>query len=123
MLNVGRVLDNPRFRQAFKVFRTQGQWVSGEFSKLPEKEISMAGVIVSMTTRETEMLPEQDRIKGGINIYTHQALYTTRLSVTDIEGYFSDEVFYKGERWKVISASNRSEHGFFKAKAVRKKGA
>lgn len=121
---MARNIRNPRFNQQFKITRVKGESVTGRFQETKRETRTITGVICPMKTKELELLPEGDRNKGGITIYTLEPLYGTRLNQkTGKDGYFADEVTYHGEQWKVVDDSNRSESGFYKANAVRKLGA
>ena len=116
VVNLSRVINDPRISQEFKVFRKTGEWIKGRFEE-KETQIDMNGVIVPATNKEVEMIPEGDRVKGAISIHSTKRLYTTHLE-EDGEGT-SDEIEWENERYKVYSLGSYSKYGFYSAIGTR----
>ena len=113
MINVSRVIKDPRFRQTFKLFRKEGKFVGGRLQQI-EVEQSLSGVIKPASAKEVEMIPEGDRILGGeMVIHT-----TSELKVTSDEGT-SDEIEWNNERYKLYAVSPYKDYGFYRAIAIR----
>lgn len=118
MINVSRVINDPRFSESFKVYRKSGEWIRGRFNQ-EEKEITMNGVITPAKPKEIEMIPEGDRVGGEISIHTTSKLYTTHaLDKEDTEGT-SDEIEWHGERYKLYSLNDFSQFGYYSAIGIR----
>ncbi|NFH34450.1 hypothetical protein FC976_18470 [Clostridium sporogenes] len=119
MINVSRVINDPRISKTFVVFRKSGKWEKGRFIQ-EEVQTNMDGVIVPATPEEIEQIPEADRKGGEISIHTTSKLYTTHLE-KDFKGT-SDEVLWHGERYKLTSLGDLSDYGYYKAIGARKAG-
>lgn len=122
MINVSRIVNNPNFSQSFNVTRSTGAWVSGRFQSVSE-ELEFYGSIQPLTTRDIQMLPFGDTITGGIKVYSQEPLHVTRLNDAETAGAVSDEITWNNENYKVVQISQYSDYGFYKAIAVRKRGA
>lgn len=118
-VNVGRIVLDPRFSQAFTVTRMgSGTWTNGRFSG-STSTLNVTGTIQPATSDDIAQMPEGDFIKGGIIIYTTVPLYTTQLGASNT-GSISDEVTWKGEQWRIIQVKDYSDHGYYKALATKK---
>lgn len=122
MIDVSELIEDPDFAQSFTVTRRTGHWVDGNFVTTP-KTIKMTGVIQPMNTRDVQMLPQGDTVKGAVNIWTTQPLHVTRLDKNEESGAVSDEVTWQGEAYKILEIQNFSDGGYYQAAAVRKLGA
>lgn len=123
-IQISELISDPDFAQAFTVTRTAGQWVSGVFTNDQPVYIPFIGVIEPMKTQDMLMFPEGDNIRGLVNVYTIEPIYTTRLDEsTGTSGAFSDEITWQGEQYKIIQVQNYSDFGYYKAIAARKLGA
>ncbi|MFV3013563.1 hypothetical protein ACLD43_17580 [Clostridium botulinum] len=121
MIDVSRVLNDPRVSQSFIIFRKSGKWDKGRFVQ-EEVEINMSGVISIAKSKDIEMIPEGDRVGGELAIYSTQKIFTTRkgdMSQQKDSGT-SDELLWNEERYKIYSASPYSDYGYYKAIAMRK---
>lgn len=116
MINISRIVNDPRFSQSFKVLRKSGEWLKGRFIQ-NETEINISGVITPAKPKEIEMIPEGDRVGGEISIHTTSKLYVTR-SLEDSEGT-SDELEWQGERYKLYQVNDYSQYGYYAAIAMR----
>jgi hypothetical protein len=127
MLNVSRIINSPRIAQpsAFTVTRSTGTWVNGRFT-LTTSTLNYSGTILPASSKDVIQTPEGDRIKGEIAIYTDSncPLYETFLNQkTGNSGNVSDEVTWQGENYKIIQVKPYVDYGYYKAIAVRKRGA
>ncbi|ENK0558917.1 hypothetical protein AB2T19_003769 [Clostridium botulinum] len=119
MINVSRVINDPRVSQTFIIFRKPGKWERGRF--IPEKdeiEINMRGVISVAKPKDIEIIPEGDRVGGELVIYSTQEIFTTRKVEKD--SGTSDELLWHGERYKIYSVSPYIDYGYYKVIAMRK---
>lgn len=121
MIDVSRVLNDPRVSQSFIIFRKSGKWDKGRFVQ-EEDEINMSGVISVAKPKDIEMIPEGDRVGGELSVYSTQKIFTTRkgdISKQKDSGT-SDELLWNEERYKIYSVSPYSDYGYYKAIAMRK---
>lgn len=119
MINVSRVINDPRVSQSFTTFRKSGKWIKGRFEQ-GESEIIMNGVVLPATPEEIQQIPEGDRKGGEISVHTLEKLYTTHED-QNFKGT-SDEILWHGERYKLTSVGDRSDYGYYKALGTRKAG-
>ena len=89
-----------------------GDYVDGEYLEAPEEELFIrANIQPAMSSFRTQLLPEGDRNKEAITIYSNDWLYTAR-SATEIT-LPCDLIVYRGARWEVVVArpyGNFGEH-------------
>lgn len=121
MINVSRVINDPRVSQSFSIFRKKGYWDKGRFAQ-EEAKINMSGVISVAKPKDIEMIPEGDRVGGELSIYSTQEIFTTRKGDISKEkdSGTSDELLWHGERYKIYSVSPYRDYGYYKAIAMRK---
>lgn len=119
MIDVSRVLNSPQLQQNYKVFRQSGKWIAGYFVE-GEDELNFSGVVTVAKTKDLEQLPEGDRVKGVMCFYSTQKLNATRNDEND-KGT-SDQIEWRGERYRVIQISPHIDYGYYKAFAVRMAG-
>lgn len=113
MINVSRVINDPRFSRSLTIYRKKGAWGRGRFEGV-ESELNIQGVISVAKAKDVEMIPECDRIGGEMVIHTTQKIFTTNENGT------SDELLWEDERYKIYSVSSYKSYGFYKAIAMRK---
>ncbi|QGH73840.1 tail tube completion protein [Vibrio phage vB_VhaM_VH-8] len=95
-----------------------GEYVDGEYVEAQEELIKIrANIQPSMASYRTQLLPQGDRNKEAISIYSNDWLYTSRSGTTGIDGTSSslnsDLVIYRGAKWEVVVArpyGNFGEH-------------
>ena len=120
MINVGELITDPDFSQKFTVYRSNGSFVDGVWTEGIPTQIEMLGVVTVMSSRELHQLPEGDRVSGGMNFHTNQALYVSREGT--YEG-ISDKIFWRNNYYKLASVLPYADYGYYKASGVRTKGA
>lgn len=113
MMNVGRVLNNPRFSQQFTVYRKSGSWDTGGNWDPSETALTLNGVISVADSEDIEQLPEGDMETGAITLYTSSPLQETTGQGT------SDEIEWRGDRWRVMKVFPYADYGYYKAIAVK----
>jgi len=119
MIAVSRVISNPSFRQPFTVYRRSGNFVAGGYQET-EVTVSMSGIASPTKSKDIDQLPEGDRITESMTFYTIDPLYVTHSDGT--QGT-SDQVLYRGERYKLVQVKNYLDYGYNKAIGVRLSGA
>lgn len=101
-------------KRDYRVIRVNGtgQYIDGEYvNALPEEVTIRANIQPAMSSFRTQLLPEGDRNKEAITIYSNDWLYTAR-SGTDI-ALQCDLVIYRGAKWEVVVSrpyGNFGEH-------------
>lgn len=121
MIDVSELMSDPDFAQSYLVHRMSGSWVEGEFIQ-NESVINFYGPITVANTKDVNMLPEGDRIVGLMTFYTtsDNPIFVTRNLDTD-QGT-SDEIEWRGERYKVMQIFPYHDYGYIKAIGTRKLG-
>ena len=115
MINVGRVLYNPKFAQLFTVHRKPGSWVAGRWVPGTEQTLTFYGVVVPVSPKELMQLPEGDRVTGMMAFYSTSEIFSTH---TDGTPGTSDEIEWKGKRYRVVNVNLYVDYGFYCAYAV-----
>ena len=98
-------------KKDYSVIRVNGtgEYIDGEYVKAQEELIKIrANIQPSMASYRTQLLPQGDRNKEAISIYSNDWLYTSRSGTTGIDGTSSslnsDLVIYRGAKWEVVVA-------------------
>lgn len=112
MINVGSTVTNPRFAQSFTVYRKSGNFVAGRWVG-SETPIQMTGTITVPTSTDLQQIPEGDRQQGAICVYTRSQLVLTNQSGT------SDEIVWRGNRYRVSQLFPYADYGYYKCYAVK----
>lgn len=101
-------------KRQHRVIRSNGsgEYIDGEYVKTPDEEILiLANIQPAMASYRTQLLPEGDRNKEAINIFSNDWLYTARSGVeTPLN---PDIVVYRDASWEVVVArpyGNFGEH-------------
>lgn len=88
-----------------------GKWVDGEWVAATKNIITIyANIQPSLLSYQSKMLPESEREKEAIAIFSNHHLYTARTGNVPLE---ADLVFYRGAYWKVVVSKpygNFGEH-------------
>ena len=97
-----------------------GSRVKGVYVSPPPKRISISANIQPMIkSTDTMMLPEGDRSKEAIKIYTTTALFSVREGTNSV---VADVIEWQGSEWEIVKVVHYQmgvlDH--FKALAVRK---
>lgn len=95
----------------------EGDYIDGEYVNTPDVELTIrANIQPAMSSFRTQLLPEGDRNKEAITLYSNDWLYTTR-SGTALGGVSNsaqnDVVIYRGAKWEVVVSrpyGNFGEH-------------
>lgn len=115
MIDVSEVITDPDFAQTFVVHRKANKWIAGR-TESTEKDITMTGVIMVADAKTLEQLPEGDRVTGLMCFYSTQELFTTREQGT------SDQIEWRGERYRVKQVFPYGDYGYYKAVGQRMAG-
>ncbi|MGD8188568.1 hypothetical protein ACQCN2_01075 [Brevibacillus ginsengisoli] len=115
MLDVSEVITDPDFAQTFIVHRKSDTWSSGR-TVSSEVSLSMIGIVTVADADTLEQLPEGDRVTGMMCFYSTQELFRTREQGT------SDEIEWRGERYRVKKVFPYGDYGYYKAVGDRMAG-
>jgi hypothetical protein len=120
MINVGRIVNSRNFAQqgGFTVFRKNGSWMGGRWVE-SESEIQMQGTVTAMNPKDLVQVPEGDRVNGMMCFYSQQPIYTTHAEGNEINAGTSDEIVWKGDRYRISSVVPWVDFGYYKAFGVR----
>ena len=97
MLNVTDVLDDPDFLAPFTVIRAVERVTEKGRAERTEETFTAAGCVQPATAREREVLPEGERDRETLVIYTRTALRTG----DEAEGTAADAIDVNGVRYTV----------------------
>jgi hypothetical protein len=123
LIDVSEVITDPDFCQDFTVYRRSGgRFQSGGFVPGDEAEVPMSGVVIPLSSKELELIPEAERVKGTMGFWTtsENPIYVTRNLTSDKD--ISDVALWNGERYKILSVDPYSDYGFYHAIGVREVG-
>ena len=91
---------------------SEGDYIDGEYIESPSEIIIIkANIQPSMASYRTQLLPEGDRNKEAITIFSNDWLYTARSGVA--MPLDADVVIYRGGLWEVVVSrpyGNFGEH-------------
>ena len=100
-----------RLHQVTRQVDDSGKWVDGEWVIADREIINIyANIQPSLLSYQSKMLPESEREKEAIAIFSNHHLYTARTGEVPLE---ADLIFYRGAYWKVVVSkpySNFGEH-------------
>jgi hypothetical protein len=119
MIDVSRVLYNPRFCQDYTVYRQSGYWLAGNW-KETETALDFSGPVIPAGPKDLEQVSEGDRVKGIVCFYSAQEIFTTRNE--DGNKGTSDQIEWHGKRYRVFQVKPMDDYGYFKAYASRMAG-
>ncbi len=106
-IRVGRVI-NRMFTVSADVLRSaQGGFIDGIWQRGEDTTISIRASLQPLSDRAYAALPQGVKDRENLAIFTRTALVG---SATEKE---ADIVLYRGDRWRVISAREWREHGYF----------
>ncbi|GLG01829.1 hypothetical protein Alches_18700 [Alicyclobacillus hesperidum subsp. aegles] len=111
-MNLAGVVSNSHMSQTVTIFRKGGSWVGGRWQPT-EVSITARGVVDVPDPTELEQVPEGDRQKGAIRLYTATPVMLTNTSGT------SDEILWRGNRYRVMQVIPYADYGYYKAIAVK----
>lgn len=114
MLDVSRILHSRSLAQpgGFTVYRKSGAWVAGRFVP-QETQMTIQGVVTACKPKDLVQVPEGDRATAVMCFHSPEQIYTTRNEGT------SDEIVWRGERYRILSVIPWGDFGYWKALGVR----
>lgn len=123
MLNLSKVVNNPKFAQSFNITRSQGGVFddTGVWQDVTV-DVPMFGVIQPATPKELEQVPEADRVKEVKSFHSQQEMFLTETTaIDDANARISDIVTWTttGEQYRLVKLYPWEDFGYFKALGVR----
>lgn len=117
--DVSVLMHDPDFAFPYTVIRTTGEWDKGRFEPSEPKRLKFYGPVQPATVEEIDQLPEGDILKGVVKFFCRnpRQLHLTR----DLEsegadmGGISDEVEWRGYRYKIIQVMPWGHYGWMRA--------
>jgi hypothetical protein len=121
MIDISEIILDPDFAQSYIGYRKSGIWVEGDIEQT-ESVVNFYGPIIAANIKDVNMLPEGDRIEGLMVFYTtaDNPIFTTR-NLANSKGT-SDELEWRGERYRVMQTYPYNDYGYMKAIGTRKVG-
>lgn len=120
MINISELIGDPDFCQPNGVTVTRRPVeIVNHKPKYTEQIIKLTGIITISDEQEDEMLPEADRNKETINIFTYNRLLCTGYDRATNKDYMADIVTFENVNYKVAYCLNDAQYGFCKSKAVK----
>jgi hypothetical protein len=111
------------FSTAYTVIRRYGKWVNGRFELDEPLTLNYIGPVQPATNKELDQLPEGDRYAGTMKFFCKPpaTLYVTAESSSfeSGEAYVSDEIIYRGARYKIFAVKDWTPNGYIRAFAYR----
>jgi hypothetical protein len=120
LISVSELISDTDFAQCFFVARTTGAFSSAGVFTTNTVNLKTSGIIQPEQTREMDMTPQGDEIRGNIHIWTTCELFTTFLAQNQWQqNYISDQITWRGTQWKILSVQNFLDFGMYKSQATR----
>jgi hypothetical protein len=117
--SIAEIVNDPAFAQNFTITRRSGgAWQLGKWTT-SETALTVWGAIQPPTATDLKQVAEADRVTGLIAIWTTQPIYITNV---DLTADISDVVTWHGQKYRVLSAKEWQDYGYWKALAVRTSG-
>lgn len=111
------ILD-PDLAQPYTVYRKSGQWVAGRFEQI-ESTLAFYGPVVVNNVKDLMQVPEGDRSRGVMAFYSANPIYITQ---NNPEKGTSDEIVWRGERYRIFQVAPYNDYGYAKALGQRMAG-
>lgn len=108
------LMADPDLAASFDIVRRTETLLKGR-AVITATEETAVGVVQPATPRELERLPEADRVKSTIVVFTDCPL----LVGDDTSDRVADGIRWRGELYTVTAVENWQDYGFFKALAQK----
>lgn len=115
MVNVQDLIQDPDFAQPFTIYRKTGAWQDGAYTQ-SEQQLTAYGIIIAANAKDLLQVPEGDRVKGIMVFYSTEPLLVTNSAGT------SDQVVWRGERYRLFPTWPYVDYGYYKALGERMAG-
>ena len=115
MIEISELLADPDFTAPVTLYRSEGEWKNGKFIS-GETPVVVMGSVQPADDEDVVMTPQGDQIQCDMLLYTASPVYVTR------EKGVSDEMEWRGERYRIMGVEEWTNYGYNKAKCTRKAG-
>ena len=119
MVNVGKVIRSRRLGcQTITVKRYAASRTDGAYSRDEDNPIilKIAAIVTVAKPKDLELLPEGDRVTGAMKFLTNVELHATNGEA------ISDELEWRGARFKILTVTPNVDYGFYRSIGVRLDG-
>ena len=118
-IDLSHLMVDPMFATSYTVLRRYGKWVNGRFTLDEPITLKFFGPVQPATNQELDQLPEGDRQRGTMKFFckppNNLYLTTENSQVEDGTAYVSDEIIYKGQRYKIFAVKDWTPNGYVRA--------
>lgn len=124
MLNLSRVVNNPKFAQSFTITRSQGgAWNDDGVWIDATTEVDMYGIIQPATAKELNQVAEGDRVKEVKSFHSSQEMFITHTDgQNDSTTGISDIALHHNQQYRFVKLYPWNDFGYYKALGVRISG-
>lgn len=106
------------------VLRSHGFFGAGGWRETEPTTLGISGIVTPSSPMELQQVPEGDRVIGAITVTTATQLYQTHSAgVADPGQALSDRIVWHGDTHRIAGVWPWGDQGFWKAIAVRERGA
>lgn len=118
MIDLSRVMYNPKISQDFVVNRKVGDWQNGRFVETGNYNLTLTGIITPASGEEIMQQPEGDRATGMMKFKSDQQMYVTHNKDNKGDSGTSDEITWNGTPYRVLSVDPWGDYGIWVAFGV-----
>jgi len=118
VFSLAAAVTNPDMCEYYDVIRNKGSWKAGGWSQDTSKTMTFYGVVSVADDRALAMVPEGDRVTGGMNFWSTAEMFVTNEAAMGT----SDVLVWRGEQYRIMAVRQYPNHGYFRATAVRMRG-
>lgn len=114
-------MNDKDFCDSYTIIRTAAGWKNGRWEIGEEQFITRFRPVQPATTVDLEQVPEGDRHKGVMKFFAlpEEIFYLTQQTKNETdEGYISDEILYRGLRYKIVQIMPWNPNGYIRAFGV-----
>lgn len=123
MIDVSELMEDPDFASPYLVVRRDGEWINGRFVPGEPETLKFYGPVQPPSVRELEQLPEGDRQKGFMQFWCKMPREFRISQGSKKESWVSDEIIWRGQRFKLYQLMPWNHAGWMSALAYRTGGA
>jgi hypothetical protein len=141
MISVAEVVLDPDLAENFTILRSKGKFDLGGW-KTTSENVDGYGVVTVASNKDLQMIPEGDRVTGAMLFHSHERIYLTELDdgygqqsygndgfdcanknkYGDSEQHVSDQIYWRGQLFRIISVAPWQDFGYYRAMGVRMSG-
>lgn len=119
MIDVSELMEDPDFSTPYQVVRRDGEWIKGRFVPGEPEILKFYGPVQPPSARELEQLPEGDRQKGVMQFWCKMPREFRISQGGKKELWASDEIIWRGQRFKLCQLTPWNHAGWMSALAYR----